>query len=63
MPGGRASALQRLLDALRRLPGVQAATAMSDLPMTRLAQRYNTGVESGSNTATTPSPSWTTTSS
>ena len=43
--GGRALVLQRLLDNLRRLPGVQAATAMSDLPFKRLAQRYNTGAE------------------
>ena len=42
---GRASALQRLLDTLRQIPGVQAATAMSDLPFKRLAQRYNTGAE------------------
>jgi predicted permease len=43
--GGRAASLQRLLDALRQVPGVQAATAMSDLPFDRLAQRYNTGAE------------------
>ena len=43
--GRRSLALQRLLDTLRRLPGVQAATAMSDLPFNRLSQRYNTGVE------------------
>ena len=42
---GRASGLQRLLETLRRMPGVQAATAMSDLPFKRLVQRYNTGVE------------------
>jgi putative ABC transport system permease protein len=41
-----APVLQRLLDTLRQIPGVQAATAMSDLPLNRLAQRYNTGVES-----------------
>ena len=43
--GGRALVLQRLLDTLRQMPGVQAATAMSDLPFNRLAQRYNTGAE------------------
>jgi putative ABC transport system permease protein len=43
--GGRALVLQRLLDNLRRMPGAQAATAMSDLPFNRLAQRYNTGAE------------------
>jgi hypothetical protein len=42
---GRALAFQRLLDTLRQMPGVQAATAMSDLPFKRLAQRYNTGAE------------------
>src|SRR5258708_2640049 len=47
---GRAAALQRLLDALRQIPGVQAATAMSDLPYDRLAQRYNTGAENYTNT-------------
>ena len=30
--GGRALVLQRLLDNLRQMPGVQVATAMSDLP-------------------------------
>ena len=44
----RSAVLQRLLDRLRQLPGVQQATAMSDLPFHRLAQRYNTGVEDGS---------------
>jgi predicted permease len=43
--GDRASALQRLLGTLRRIPGVEAATAMSDLPFKRLAQRYDTGAE------------------
>jgi len=42
---GRALVFQRLLDTLRRMPGVQAVTAMSDLPFKRLAQRYNTGAE------------------
>ena len=48
--GGRAGALQRLLDTLRQVPGVEAATAMSDLPFVRLAQRYNTGAENYTNT-------------
>jgi predicted permease len=52
--GGRASALQRLLDTLRQIPGVQAATAMSDLPVNRLAQRYNTGAEHYTNTDGSP---------
>src|SRR5882672_11927727 len=43
--GTRAPALQRLLDSLRQIPGVQAATAMSDLPINRLAQGYKTGAE------------------
>jgi predicted permease len=47
--GDRAVALQRLLDTLRRIPGVHAATAMSDLPFKRLAQRYNTGAENYAN--------------
>jgi len=46
---GRARALQRLLGTLRGLPGVQAATAMSDLPLNRPAQRYNTGAEGYAN--------------
>ena len=58
---GRALVLQRLLDNLRRMPGVQAATAMSDLPFNRLAQRYNTGAEIHKRAA--PSRSWTITSS
>ena len=48
--GGRVVAFQRLLDALRQVPGVQAATAMSDLPFDRQAQRYNTGAENYTNT-------------
>jgi putative ABC transport system permease protein len=52
--GGRALALQRLLDTLRQLPGVQAATAMSDLPVNRLAQRYNTGAENYTNADGSP---------
>jgi predicted permease len=46
---GRAAALQRLLDSLRALPGVHAATAMSDLPFNRLAQRYGTEAENYAN--------------
>ena len=45
---GRTASLQRLLGTLRRIPGVQAATAMSDLPIRRVAQRYDTRVESDS---------------
>jgi predicted permease len=52
--GGRAPAFQRLLDTLRQVPGVQAATAMSDLPVNRLAQRYNTGAEHYTNTDGSP---------
>jgi putative ABC transport system permease protein len=52
--GGGASALQRLLDTLRQIPGVQAATAMSDLPITRLAQRYNTGAGNYTNADGSP---------
>jgi predicted permease len=48
--GERGPAYQRLLDNLRQMPGVQAATAMSDLPLNRLAQRYNTGAENYANT-------------
>jgi putative ABC transport system permease protein len=47
--GGRVAALQRLLDALRQIPGVQAATAMRYLPFDRLAQRFNTGAETYTN--------------
>jgi predicted permease len=53
-PGERALALQRLLDILRQLPGVQAATAMSDLPVNRLVQRYNTGAQNYANADGTP---------
>jgi putative ABC transport system permease protein len=41
----RAAMLQRLLGTLRQVPGVQAATAMSDPPFSRLAQRYQTGAQ------------------
>ncbi|MPY86931.1 MAG: FtsX-like permease family protein [Luteitalea sp.] len=44
-PGGRAQAYQRLLDRLRAAPGVQAATAMSNLPLNRLVQGYDTRIE------------------
>jgi predicted permease len=47
--GGRAAALQRLLDSLRQVPGVHGATALSDLPFKRLAQRYNTAAENYTN--------------
>ena len=43
--GSRAAAFQRLLNALRQIPDVQDATAMSDPPFNRMAQRYNTGAE------------------
>ena len=43
MSGDRGPWFQRLLDTLRQLPGVQAATAMSDLPLSRRAQGYSTG--------------------
>ncbi len=42
---GRAQVYQRLLDTLRAAPGVQAATAMSDLPLNRFVQRFTTRVE------------------
>jgi putative ABC transport system permease protein len=48
-PGGRAANVRRLLDALRQVPGVLGATAMSDLPFDRLVQRYNTGAENYTN--------------
>ena len=43
---GRAPVYQRLLDTLRALPGVQAATGMSDLPLNRFVQRFSTRVQS-----------------
>ena len=43
--GGRTQVYLRLLDTLRAVPGVQAATAMSDLPLTRFTQRFSTGVQ------------------
>src|SRR5262245_45471242 len=42
---GRAQVYRRLLDSFGAVPGVQAATAMSDLPLTRATQGYSTGVE------------------
>ena len=42
-PGGRAQVYQRLLETLRATPGVQAATAMSDLPMNRFVQGFPPG--------------------
>ena len=46
--GGRAAVYQRLLETLRATPGVQAATAMSDLPLNRFAQRFATRIENAS---------------
>ena len=43
--GGRAEVYQRLLDTLRAAPGVLAATAMSELPLDRVVQRFATRVE------------------
>jgi putative ABC transport system permease protein len=45
-PGGRAQVYQRLLDTLRAAPGVQAATAMTDLPLNRFVQSYAVRIES-----------------
>ena len=45
-PGGRAQVYRRLLETLRAAPGVQAATAMSDLPLDRFVQGFATRVES-----------------
>jgi len=42
--GGRAQVYVRLLAGLREAPGVQAATAMSDLPLSRFVQGYATSV-------------------
>jgi predicted permease len=55
VPGGRAPAMQRLLDRLREVPGVEAATAMSGLPLNRLSQRYITIVENYANDEGRPS--------
>jgi predicted permease len=48
--GGRAEVYQRLLDTLRAAPGVVAATAMSELPLDRVVQRFATRVERGAPT-------------
>ena len=48
-PGGRVGSMQRLLDGLRAVPGVESATAMSDLPLHRVVQAFNTGVENYAN--------------
>ena len=45
-PGARAQVYQRLLETLRAAPGVQAATAMSDLPLNRFVQGFSTRIES-----------------
>ena len=52
--GGRVAALQRLLDAVRQIPGTQAATAVSDLPFNRRAQRYTTGAENNASADARP---------
>jgi predicted permease len=44
-PGGRAAVYQRLAATLRTAPGVQAVTAMSDLPLNRFVQGYDTRIE------------------
>jgi predicted lysophospholipase L1 biosynthesis ABC-type transport system permease subunit len=60
---GRAQVYQRLLDTLRGTPGVQAATAMSDLPLNRFVQGFSTRVGSeAAATAQTTSSSTTTSS-
>jgi predicted permease len=52
--GGRAQVYQRLLETLRAVPGVQSATAMSDLPLHRFVQGFATRIEGESAaTATT----------
>jgi predicted permease len=43
-PGATVQAFQRLLDALRAVPGVEAATAMAGLPPSRPALNVNTRV-------------------
>jgi predicted permease len=43
--GGRAQMYQGLLDTLRAASGVQAATAMSDLPLNRFVQGFTTRIE------------------
>jgi predicted permease len=44
-PGGRVQVYRRLLDTLRAVPGVQAASGMSDLPLNRFAQRFSTRID------------------
>jgi predicted permease len=44
-PGGRAQVYERLLAAIRSTPGVQSATAMSDLPLNRFVQGYTTRID------------------
>ena len=44
--GGRAQVYQRILETVRAAPGVEAATAMSDLPLNRLVQGFGTRIES-----------------
>jgi predicted permease len=56
-PGGRAQVYRRLLDTLRGVPGVQAATAMSGLPLTRVTQGFSTGVQGETPDARLPSES------
>jgi putative ABC transport system permease protein len=41
----RAQVYRRLLESFRSIPGVHAATAMSDLPLTRATQGYSTGLQ------------------
>jgi putative ABC transport system permease protein len=43
-PGQRVQSFQRLIDALRAVPGVEAATAMFGLPPNRLATKNNTRI-------------------
>jgi predicted permease len=50
-PGGRAQVYQQLLATIRTAPGVDAATAMSDLPLTRFTQRYPTRIQSDTDPA------------
>jgi predicted permease len=44
--GGRAALYQRLLATIRSTPGIDAATAMSDLPLAHYTQRYAMRVQS-----------------
>ena len=43
--GGRAQVYRLMLDRLRGTPGVQTATAMSDLPLNRFVQGFTTRIE------------------